>query len=323
MWIPPSNVTEHQGAPLAPDSDFFVDPPPDLGPIRTAHTSLKQGVKPKSAVMRLAIALAWGAGLEILLLVGDRATGGVDPRSGFISHNFNNVSDPPMALILAPVAIVAALIAWLLMRFNHSCTYVGELGCAAFECKRTSSRITKRSAFHFKNAHSVTATATDHYKNTAYVNTTYVFNWYWSPQTKPVYWLKGSHTSRSASPPVDNWYHFCRSAETAWYYHLALLMESELAEKGRVCFYTGHNGWTTLGPGFIEITDRNGQVTRFISGEIGAASSVNHILQIFRPGIFFNPLDFSKREGVYRFDLTSHNLPMFRLLFKRCLGLDL
>jgi len=323
MWNPPPNVTEHQGAPLPPDGDFFVDPPPDIGQIRTAHTSLKQGVKPKSAVIRLAIALAWGAGVETLLLVVDRATGGVDPNTGFISHNFNNVSDPPIAVILAPVALVVALLAWLLMRFNYSCSYVGELGCAEFQCKRTSSRISRRTVFHFKNAHSVTTAATNHYKNTAYVNTTYAFNWYASPKHKPVFSLKGSHTSGSATPPVDNWYHFCRSAENAWYRYVAPRMEAELAEKGTVSFYTGNNGWTALGPGFIEITDRNGQVTRLAAAEIGAASMANHVLQIFRPGVFFNPLDFSKREGVYRFDLTSHNLPMFRLLFKRCLGVDL
>lgn len=316
-------MTEHQGAPLALDGNFFVDPPLDIGPIRTAHTSLKQGVKPKSAIVRLAIAMAWGAGLEILLLVADQASGGVDPRTGFISHSFNNVSDPPIAVILVPIALVTALIAWLLMRFNHSCSYVGELGCADFQCKRTPSRITRRTIFAFKNARSVATSATNHYRKTAYIKTTYGFYWYASPQAKPVFLLNGSHRSGSASPPLDNWYHFGRSAETAWYYFVAPLMEAELAEKGRVSFYTGHNGWTALGPGFIEITDRNGQVTRLVSGEIGTASAVNHVLQIFRPGVFFNPLDFSKREGVYRFDLTSHNLPMFRLLFKRCLGVDL
>ncbi|HEY3739447.1 MAG TPA: hypothetical protein VGL53_06370 [Bryobacteraceae bacterium] len=322
MWTPPPNVTEHQGSPLPPDADFFVDPPPEIGPIRTAHTSLKQGVKPKSAIVRLAIALACGAAMEVLLMVIDKETGGVDPASGFFSHAFRSVEDLQTAVYLAPVALLTALIAWLVIRFNHSCNYVGDLGCADFTCKRRSTRITKRVVFQFKSAHSITSSATEHYKNTAYINTTFAFNWYASPQAKPVFWLKGSHTSRSAAPPVDDWYHFCRSAETAWYYFIAPQIDAELAEKGRVRFYA-NGGWMALGPGFIEITDRNGGVSRFNAGEIATASSVNHILQLFRPGVFFNPLDFSKREGVYRYDLTSHNLPLFKLLFQRCLGIHL
>jgi hypothetical protein len=322
MWIPPPNVTEHQSDPLPPDGNFFVDPPPDIGPIRTAHTSLKQGVKPKSAIVRIALALACGVGLEALLMGIDRASGGVDPASGFFSHFFRSQEELQTVVYLAPAAIVVTVLAWLLIRFKHSCSYVGDLGIAEFTCKRNSSRITKRTIFHFRSAHSLTTTATDHYKNSAYINTTYGFSWYAAPQNKPVFWLKGSHTARSASPPVKDWYHFCRSAETAWYYYIGPLLEAELAQNGKISFYTGHNGWTALGPGFIEITDRNGQVIRFNAADIGTASMVNHVLQIFRPGVFFNPLDFSKREGVYRFDLTSHNLPMFRYFFKRCLGKD-
>lgn len=322
MWTPPPNVTEHQGAALTPGGDFFVDPPPEIGPIRTAHTTLKQGVKPRSGIMRIAIALAWGLAVEGVLIGIDYGTSGVDPATGFFSHEFRSVEELQTVVYLAPVAILVAIIAWLLIRFRHTVSYVGDLGCADYACKRRTTRITRKTVFLFSGAHSVTTSATEHYKNTAYVNTTFGFNWYASPQAKAVYWITGSHTSHNAPPPLDNIYHFARSAETAFYYFVAPQIEAELAQQGRVRFYTGHNGWAALGPGFIEITDRNGQVSRFNAGEIAVASTVNHTLQLFRPGVFFNPLDFSKREGVYKFDLTSHNLPMFRLLFKRCMGID-
>jgi hypothetical protein len=48
-------------------------------------------------------------------------------------------------------------------------------------------------------------------------------------------------------------------------------MEAELAQKGKVSFYASHNGWTALGPGLIEVTDRDGEVSRFVAAEIGSA----------------------------------------------------
>src|ERR1700727_2601650 len=105
MWNPPPNVTEHQGAPLAPDSDFFADPPSDIGPIQTAHTSLRQSVRPKSAAVRLAFALACGAVLEILLLVGD------DQAQGIFSRKLSEPHPPyALALVLVPAPLLAASI---------------------------------------------------------------------------------------------------------------------------------------------------------------------------------------------------------------------
>jgi hypothetical protein len=326
MWNPPPNVTEHKGDPLAPDSDFFADPPPDIGPIRTAHTSLKQGKRPKSAVMRLAIALVCGAALEILLLALDRVADFLGPLLG--------ETGPPVALVLLPIALLAAFIALLATRFRHTCSYVGEQGLAHFTCKRGRANIRRDWLFHFKNATSLMTSLTEHYKNSAYTHTSFGFFWYSSPFAKSVFGLKNLHTSLSGNPPPGDLYHFCRSAESAWYHQLVTLMEAELAQKGRVSFYTGHNGWTALGPGFIEIRDSHGKVTQFIAAEIGSASILNHVLEIARPGVQFSPLDFAshppnlfrwglKQEGVYRFDLTAHNAPMFRYFFKRCLGVGI
>ena len=233
MWNPPPNVTEHQGAPLAADCDFFAPPPPDIGPIKTAHTSLKQGMKPKSTVARLSIALAWGAALEILLLVIYRTV-------GFPWFRFDGDSDPPVALVFAPVTLVAAAIAWLFVRFRHTCGYVGNDGIAYFTCRRQRAKIEHLWTFHFKDAASLVTSTTHHFKNTAYTHTNFGFYWYSSPHAKSLFGLKDSHRSHLAGPPPENLYHFCRSAESAWYNHLAPLMEAELAQKGRVSFYTGH-----------------------------------------------------------------------------------
>lgn len=317
MWNPPPHVTEHQGDPIAPASDFFADPPPDIGPIRTAHTSLRRGRLPKSTARRLTIALAWGAGLEILLVALD-----------LTSDHILGRTDLPFPVVVLPIAFLAGFIAWRRTRFGYICNYVGVDGCAQFSCKGSRAHISGRSLLYFKNTTSLVTNLTDHYKNSAYTHTTYGFSWYSSQLAEPVFGIAGSHRSRVGKPPTADAYNFCRSAESAWYQHLAPLMEAELAQNGRVSFSTGHNGWTALGPGFIEISDRAGKVIRLTAAEIGKASILNRILEIARPGVAFTPLDFAggrrdSREGVYRFDLTVHNAPMFRYLFKRCLGVHI
>jgi hypothetical protein len=314
MWNPLPDVTEHHGATIPPDSDFFADPPADIGPVRTAHTSLRQNMQPKSAVVRLSIALACGAALEILLLALDHQT------QGFLSHMLGE-TDPPLALVLVPIALLAACIAWITMRFSHTCHYVGEDGIARFTCKRKRANIKGGSIFLFKNAATLVTTLNDHYRNSTYTHTNFGFYWFLSPKEKAVFAIKGMHNSPTGHPTPKHTYHFYRSAESSWYRHIAARIEAELAQKGRVSFDTGH-GWTALGPGFIEIMDGQGKVSRFVAAEVGSASTVNGVLQITRRGTASNPLDSSEREGVSQFKLAVGNLPIFRYLLNRCLELD-
>src|SRR5438477_10601031 len=68
-WTPPANVTEHDGNPLSPQQDFFVTPPPEIGAIKTAHSSLTRGKK-VSLARRILWAAFWfaiGFGLSLLV----------------------------------------------------------------------------------------------------------------------------------------------------------------------------------------------------------------------------------------------------------------
>ena len=68
-WQPGSDVVDHSGENIPTDADFFA-PPPEIGEVLTARTSLKRDVKPKSFPTRLGIALmVAGAIMLVMMLV--------------------------------------------------------------------------------------------------------------------------------------------------------------------------------------------------------------------------------------------------------------
>src|SRR5690348_15580097 len=104
MWMPPPAVTEHQGDQILQDRHFFIAPPPEIGTLRSAHSSLRQGVAAKSPVVRLAIALAWGA-VGFLLAMGlHRFTGILIVPSG--------ITGTPAVLWAVIIGLLPAWIGW-------------------------------------------------------------------------------------------------------------------------------------------------------------------------------------------------------------------
>src|SRR4051812_34613412 len=56
-WTPPPGVAEHSDQPIPPDADFFVPPPAEIGPVRSARTTLRLRNQPWAMWLRLAIGL--------------------------------------------------------------------------------------------------------------------------------------------------------------------------------------------------------------------------------------------------------------------------
>ena len=313
MWIPPPTITEHQGEPIAPDRDFFVVPPIDIGPVRTAHTSLKQGVVAKSPPVRLAIALAWGA-VGFLLAMGlQRFTALLYIPSG-LTHT-------PIVLWEIIIAILPAYLGWRKSAFKHFCNFVGDGGCAQYTCEGDRGTITENSVFRFQNAVSLSTSTIRHIKNGRYTYTNFYYNWYGADDQSTVYSIAGSHSADMKTPPAGNPYNFARAAENAWYAFVAPRIQSELAHKGFVKFRMGRDRWTVVGPGFIEITEKNGKVSRCEAGDIGSAKLDAGFLTIARQGAKPSRFDLFSPEGVFRYDYSVvHNARMFLYVFEKCLG---
>ena len=147
MWNPPPTVTEHHGEPLAPDRDFFVAPPAEIGALRTAHSSLKKGVRAKSMPVRVAMALAYGA-------VGFLLAWGLHSLTGILILPADLTRTPPVLWEII-LALPVAYLGWRESAFKHSCNFVGDSGCAHFECEGERTKVIRSSVLHFKDASAV------------------------------------------------------------------------------------------------------------------------------------------------------------------------
>ena len=156
-WSPPSSVTDHLGCALPQDRDFFVVPPREIGEVVRAYTSLKREVEPKSPQVRLAIvAVSAGAGIGAGL--------GLDFLTG--------IHTPVWAIV---IALPAALIAWGVTGFKHSCNFVGTEGVAEFTCKGGRENLKQKKVFCFKDAWAVSTSMTRHFTSGVYTGTTFGF----------------------------------------------------------------------------------------------------------------------------------------------------
>src|SRR5262249_16045079 len=110
-WKPGASVTGHGGRALTLDGDYFVAPPPEIGEVVSAYTSLRKPVQAQGLVVCLLAALALGAVGFVL---------------GWLVMSLLEPNDKTASPIVGGfLAVLGALIGWALMRFKHACSYVG------------------------------------------------------------------------------------------------------------------------------------------------------------------------------------------------------
>lgn len=304
IWTPQSSVTDHLGGQLTPDRDFFVAPPREIGAVETAYSSLKRGVEAKSMQTRItivAVAAAAGVGAGV----------GLDYLTG--------IHTPLWPVILASVA---ALIAWGVTRFKHFSNFVGSEGCAEFKCKGVPENITEKQVFYFKDAWAVSTSITRHFTNGVYSGTSFGFYWYPHEGGKAVYKIAGRHRANLKTPPLGNAYNFARAVEVAWINYLIPKLDAELSQKGYINFYMGDKRWARLGRGFLDIVEKDGNVNRCESGDIGSAKLASGVFTLTRKDAkskFFGLLGSS---GVFRFNYgIMYNARLFLFAFQKLLNI--
>jgi hypothetical protein len=314
MWTPPPSVTDHQCEKLASECDFFVRPPREIGEIKTAHTSLKKGVKGKATPVRLAITAAWFAGGFILAMGIQRIS------SLFLIPA--NMTGTPVGIWEVIFACLPAYIGWRKTAFKHFCQFVGAEGCAQLKCEGEREHITENSIFCFKNADAVSTSLVRHIKNGRYQYTNFYFYWYPPESDKAIYQISGSHSADAKTPPAGNPYNFARSTESAWYDYLIPKIDEEFAKSGFIKFNMGGNRWTSVGRGFIEIVDKSGKVSRCEADDIGSAKLVGGYLTICQKGAKASRFDLFTKEGVFRYDYAAmHNARLFLVAFQKFLNI--
>jgi hypothetical protein len=259
-------LLDHGGGPIAAGADFFVPVPPEIGPLRSAHTTLRQGQEPMLMGARL-------------LSAGLAACGGV--LVGVIINAMASVSNEfwqcfwPIALSLIAFGITMAL-----TRFNHTCSYVGQEGVARFVCTGSRDNLSTQEVFHFRDAADLRVATTQHYAKGSYQNTSYRYTWN-DINNQPRYVISGTHNSEAGTPPSSDPFHYARAAETEWTVYL-LADAKRLIEKGnKVQFKLTGAQWIRLGPGLI-MFNNNGQPEEWRVEEIRGATIQKGVVRILR-----------------------------------------
>jgi hypothetical protein len=298
-------LTNHGGGPLAADSDFFADAPEEIGPIFSAHTTLRANATPWSAGARLiATGLAGFAGLaagSLIVLVAR-------PRAE-LWH------------IVWPTAgcALAALLARIVTRFSHVCTYVGRDGVARFSCAGTRERIVGSEPFLFRDAAELRTSQTVRYNHGSYQGTDYTFTWADSGG-RTRYAIVGTYRNAKGFPPTTDAFHYGRAAETAWTTHLLGRMDKTLQEKGYVDFALVKGRRLRLRPGFLTM-EVGGEPVEWAASEIGAIAVDRQTVKIKRADA---EEGWFSSTGVVKFSLDSFgNAQLFFRLAERMLGLHI
>ncbi|QUY43755.1 hypothetical protein [Acaryochloris marina] len=238
-WTPTENVVRHVGSQIIPDMEFFAPPPPEIGEIISADSSLSRSKQANQGQERLKNCMLWASG---------GAVGGCI---------FAFVTELPVLICALISTVIFIGIGILTTQYFYQCSYVGELGIALHSLKGKRSGQPKTEIFLFKDGKNLFTQQTRNYYNGVYTGTT--FNYWWTRLSGPEFRLKGSYRSQKGNPPADNLCHFAQAAEGRWSTHLLPVINEQLNQLGYIEFPIGKTlRVVRIGPGFMEFEEKSG-----------------------------------------------------------------
>lgn len=218
IWTPPEGVTAHDGTPIPRDLDFFAEPPPEIGPVTSAYSSLRVGKAAGRGALRLAIVVgATGLGM-------------------YAGWSIPSVQGPVVGMICAGglAAGVGLLIAFLGFA-DHRCHFVGRDGVALFKWRGGPNVPGPDSVLLFRDAEALRVEMVDQYHNGAYAGTRYVFVWGRQPPAPP-FKFQGTHRKKNGPYPTKEPFLFGVAAEQAWNEYQFPRVLAEIERGGSVRF---------------------------------------------------------------------------------------
>ncbi|MGG6263508.1 hypothetical protein ACQ4M3_04010 [Leptolyngbya sp. AN03gr2] len=315
-WTPTSTVTGHTGESLPSNLVFFVPPPPEIGQIRSAYSTLETGKSPMQIdwyyiqnTLFSGLCFAFLAGLftwlPIALLL---------PRS---------MREQSSTYATIAALIVSGIVLWLMLRGGFKlpveCSYVGEQGVALYfwNTKRSGNQ---NSVLVFRQASELRTGGLRQYYGNTYMHTLFWFKWT-NEQNQPVFEMSGVHQTKEGNPPLKNRYHFAIAAEAAWSLFALERAKATLAHGGAVRFPLLGTNALTVGNGFLEIVQQE-MTERVTTSEIDRLSISQGVVTLrlkdAKSGFFG-----LGSSGIYRFDYTDiANAKLFLLLFGALVGVE-
>lgn len=289
-WTPPPAVRDHTGAAIPPDTVFFAAPPPEIGPVLTAHSGVRHGgsaLEGPTAKKVIGLFALFG------VLVG-----------GFLGWACFGGSWPGLILgALAGGGIIGGLIYRRESR-KLDCTYTGAAGIARY-----------RYGGNPAGQHLLFTEAVE--LQTAFLgrNMGTNFNYQWKDaRNKCLFQLEGGYYGSEQNPDPDSVYHFARAAEQAWTAYLLPKALAEMETKGSYRFITsrtlGQLQYSTIGRGYLELA-RGSEKVRLQAADIDSVVIHQGVIMIRRTG---NQRDLHLSYGVVS------NTRLFFFLLERFVG---
>lgn len=303
LWAPPEGVVRHAGAPIETDADFFAEPPPEIGELISAETTLTTRQRPWRLASRLVLVglIGWAG-----YMLGD-----------YLAKNVNAANpDDARALVWVGAAAVM-LVAWFLTRFSHACSYVGKLGVAKFKCKGSRRGIRSPEVFLFEDAAELRTSQTKQYYNGVYTGTSYTFTWTDDAGNR-AFKLSGTYRGENKPPKPKDPFHLAMMAEHAWSAFLFDRVVATLESVGAVRFNLTGKRYVAVGPGFLDLFVAGNEAERIEAKEIGGLEIDSGVVKIKRVGA---KEGWFSSSGVYKFSYDQMaNSRMFLLLYSHLIG---
>lgn len=219
------------------DVELFAAPPPDIGPLRSADSTLRKGNRPKPMVVRVLMGAAFAVVVVLLF--------------SWMAMHFDPSEQQGMRILGYALAAVAFYSQVHATRFKAVCTYVGELGAARSTIRGSLEAAPATEVLLFANAAELFAKQTRHFVNGIYSGTTYDYRWVDSTG-KLLYRDKGQYKEKRKGVKSGDLWHFACAAERSWTERCFLLSQKQIAAEGSIPFRVDTNRSLRVGPSFVE-----------------------------------------------------------------------
>jgi hypothetical protein len=257
-WRSSPKLTDHADKPIPPDWDFFVQPPPEIGQISSAYTSLLTSQNARNAASRWSIALGVAATIELI-----------------ICFFFYNQTPPPPSLIgplvmgFVPAMIGLLVVMWF-TRFRKTCSYVGVQGVARYKLNGDRNSVPTGDLFVFPAATELRTRQIRRFVNGVYSGTSYNYTWT-NANGQKVFNIAGQYHSKASTPKPSDAYWFAVSADVAWSTYLLDQAEEALRHQGFLQFNLNKDRWVRVGSGYFEFYLK-GEQEKVLTSEIKSVS---------------------------------------------------
>ncbi len=240
QWVPKGGITRHTGSPIPPEMDFFVVPPPDIGKILSADSTLTTLQQPLPLGIRLLIALAVGLVMAVATFFA------IAPLQ----------LDLMLPLILGIGGLVG-LLAYFSIQFSHRCSFVGDSGIVEYRIRGSRSSTPRKRLLYFSNAKELYTSQVRNYSRQTYTDTSYDYTWICN--TGKPFRLRGRFKSYEGWPKEGDAWHFANAAEFAWSAYLLQFANQQLEQVGYVEFPLKSNPKAVrVGDGYIAFQLKDG-----------------------------------------------------------------